>query len=165
MDLLDRLLAHDSWTTRLLIRRCHELSDEELDRTVDIGHRTVRETLRHIIFNVDVWTRLMDRQSVSAEQLPNAIAPLAACFEKASVLLARVAHDISARGAWDEEWIDILDSPPAQKTYGSGIAHILTDSMHHRAQLLYMLRRLGIDEVPEGDVFSWEREPTRTSWP
>jgi hypothetical protein len=29
--------------------------------------------------------------------------------------------------------------------------------MHHRAQLLYMLRRLGVADLPEGDVFSWEQ--------
>jgi hypothetical protein len=31
----------------------------------------------------------------------------------------------------------------------------------HRAQLLYMLRQLGLTGLPEGDVLSWEqqREP------
>jgi len=52
----------------------------------------------------------------------------------------------------------VLDTPPAQKTYGSGIAHILTHSMHHRAQLLFMLRQLGIEDLPEGDIFSWEKQ-------
>jgi len=28
--------------------------------------------------------------------------------------------------------------------------------MHHRAQLLYLLRLSGVDSLPEGDVFSWE---------
>jgi uncharacterized damage-inducible protein DinB len=41
--------------------------------------------------------------------------------------------------------------------YGGGIAYVITHSMHHRAQLLYMLRRLGIEGLPEGDVLSWEQ--------
>ena len=41
--------------------------------------------------------------------------------------------------------------------YGGGIAHVITHSMHHRAQPLYMLRRLGIEGLPEGDVLSWEQ--------
>ncbi len=29
-------------------------------------------------------------------------------------------------------------------------------SMHHRAQALYMMKKLGLENLPEGDVFSWE---------
>ena len=51
MDLLDRLLGHDAWTTRQLLLRCRDLTDEQLDREFDIGHRTVRATLLHVIRN------------------------------------------------------------------------------------------------------------------
>jgi len=54
MDLLDRLLGHDAWTTRQLLLRCRDLTDEQLDREFDIGHRTVRATLEHVIRNVEV---------------------------------------------------------------------------------------------------------------
>ncbi len=54
MDLLDRLLGHDAWTTRQLLLRCRNLTDEQLDREFDIGHRTVRATLLHVIRNVEV---------------------------------------------------------------------------------------------------------------
>ncbi|MEO2015569.1 MAG: hypothetical protein ABGZ53_14495 [Fuerstiella sp.] len=30
--------------------------------------------------------------------------------------------------------------------------------MHHRAQVLYMLRRVGVVDLPEGDVLSWESQ-------
>jgi uncharacterized damage-inducible protein DinB len=30
--------------------------------------------------------------------------------------------------------------------------------MHHRAQLLYLLRRLGVRDLPEGDALSWEEQ-------
>jgi len=54
MDLLDRLLGHDAWTTRQLLLCCRGLTDAELDREFDIGHRTVRATLLHIIRNDEV---------------------------------------------------------------------------------------------------------------
>jgi uncharacterized damage-inducible protein DinB len=54
MDLLDRLLGtHDAWTTRQLLGRCRELTDEQLDHEFEIGHRTVRATLLHMIRNVE----------------------------------------------------------------------------------------------------------------
>ncbi len=51
MDLLDRLLGHDSWTTRQLLDLAGTLSDNQLDQEFDIGHRTVRRTFAHIIWN------------------------------------------------------------------------------------------------------------------
>jgi uncharacterized damage-inducible protein DinB len=65
MDLLDRLIGHDAWTTRQLLLRCRPLSDEQLDQEFDIGHRTVRATLTHIIRNVEVWSQLMAGQHVA----------------------------------------------------------------------------------------------------
>ena len=46
MDLLDRLLGHDTWTTRELLARCAALTDEQLDTEFDIGHGTIRRTGR-----------------------------------------------------------------------------------------------------------------------
>jgi uncharacterized damage-inducible protein DinB len=136
MDLLDRLLGHDAWTTQQLLLRCRALTDEQLDREFDIGHRTVRSTLQHIVANIEIWTRL----------------------NRGASGLASLARAVSERNAWDERWLDVLENPPVEKTYGAGIAHIITHSMHHRAQVLYMLRGLGLEDLPEGDVLTWERQ-------
>ena len=44
MDLLDRLLGHDAWTTRQLLDICSTLSDEQLDREFDLGHSATGNT-------------------------------------------------------------------------------------------------------------------------
>ena len=67
MDLLDRLLAHDAWTTRQLLLRSRDLTDAQLDRPFDIGHETLRRTFVHIIGNMEVWTDLL--------QTPGALRP------------------------------------------------------------------------------------------
>lgn len=158
MNLLDRLLGHDAWTTRRLLECCAGLDDEQLDREFDIGPRTVRATLAHVIRNMEAWTDLMRGVPVRAgggTSLPE----LTARLDAAGADLAAVARDVAARGAWDEEWTDVLDDPPTRKTFGGAIAHVITHSMHHRAQALYMLRRLGVAGLPEGDVLSWENRP------
>lgn len=48
MDLLDRLLGHDAWTTHQLLRRAESLNEEQLDQDFDIGHRTVRAILNAV---------------------------------------------------------------------------------------------------------------------
>jgi len=155
VDLLDRLLAHDAWTTRLLLLRCQDLGAAQLDREFDIGPRSVRATLAHVVRNVEVWTDLMAGRPVRASG-GDSVAELIVRLDRASADLAETARDVARRGAWDERWIDVLDDPPTEKTYGGAIAHVVTHGMHHRAQVLYMLRRLGLTELPEGDVLSWE---------
>lgn len=155
MDLLDRLLGHDAWTTRQLLEICAKLSDEQLDREFDIGHRSLRATLHHIIRNMEIWSALMAAEPIEP-QADQSIAGLTQRLTVAATRLEMIGKQVAAEHAWDNVWIDVLDDPPREKTFGTALAHILTHSMHHRAQLLYLLRLTGVEELPEGDVFSWE---------
>src|SRR4029453_2649924 len=114
MDLLDRLLGHDSWTTRQLLLRCQGLANGQLDQEFDIGHRTVRATLLHIIRNVEVWSDLMSGQPVRADQGPGgrSVSALTVRLNLAAADLARVARVVARRDGWDEKWVDHLDKPP-----------------------------------------------------
>jgi uncharacterized damage-inducible protein DinB len=160
MDLLDRLLGHDAWTTRELLLRCRDLTDEQLDRDFDIGHRTVRATFGHVIRNMEGWSDLIAGRpprldpALSTASVPTLLARL----DLAAADLANAARPIAARNGWDEKWLDPFSNPPTERTYGGAIAHVITHSMHHRAQLLYLLRRLGVEDLPEGDVLSWEHQ-------
>ena len=161
MDLLDRLLGHDAWTTHQLISRCRELPDEDLDRAFDIGHRTIRATLEHIIFNMEAWSALMAGVEVSRPRRrteEQSLEHFGRRLDVAAARLADVARGVSARHAWDERWLDVLDQAPTEKSYGGAIAHVITHSMHHRAQLLYMMKQLGLKNLPEGDALSWETQ-------
>lgn len=155
MDLLDRLLGHDTWTTRQLLLLCRRLTDEQLDREFDIAHRTVRATFVHIIYNLEAWSDCMAGQPIRAEQ-GQSVSELIARLDRAANDFAVLSKEIADRDAWNEQWVDPLDG--RERTYGGTIAHVITHSMHHRAQLLYMLRLLGVEGLPEGDVLSWERQ-------
>lgn len=155
MDLLDRLLGHDAWTTRQLLLLCRPLTDEQLDREFDIGHRSLRATFGHIIRNVEWWSDQMagrPRRDQGGESVDEFIARL----DTAADDLASVARSVAERAAWDELWVDPEESPTIERTFGGTIAHVVTHSMHHRAQVLYLLRQLGVKDTPEGDVLSWE---------
>ena len=162
MDLLDRLLGHDEWTTHRLLTLAGTLDDELLDVDFDMGHRTVRATASHIIRNLEVWSDLMAGRPVrpkpGSDGEDRTIASLIARHDRAAADLATLARGVADRGGWDERWLDTLDDPPAEKTLGGAIAHVLTHSMHHRAQLIHMLRRLGAKDMPEGDVLGWEQQ-------
>jgi uncharacterized damage-inducible protein DinB len=167
MDILDRLLGHDAWTTRQLLLRCQGLTDAQLDREFDIGHRSVRATLLHVVRNMEVWTDLIAGRPVRPDEGAGppgrSVSGLLRRLEGVAGELAAVATRIAREGRLDERWVDALDEPPARKSYGGAIAHVLTHGMHHRAQLLYLLRRLGVRDLIEGDVLSWEAQLQRDS--
>jgi uncharacterized damage-inducible protein DinB len=159
VDLLDRLLGHDAWMTEQLLLRCEELEVSDRYRQVDAGHGSVHATLVHMIGNVRVWTDLMngtpvERTGSSWDGLT--IKELQRRHRTASFDFAILARKIRDEGKYDERWLDVLDDPPAAKTYGGAIGHVLTHNMHHRAELLHMLSRLGCPDLPEGDLLSWE---------
>ena len=159
MDLLDRLLAHDAWTTGRLLDCSRGLDPAALDQRMDLGPGSIRATLVHVIRNMEVWTDLMADRPLR-EAGSDDLEALASRLERAAADLASLARDVGARDAWDETWLDRLDDPPREKTYGGAIGHVLTHSMHHRAQLIHMLKRAGAQDVPEGDLLSWERTTT-----
>jgi len=166
MDILDRLLGHDAWTSRQLLLRCQELSEEQLDQPFDAGVGSVRRTLQHTIGNVEVWTALMAGGPLPERGRPNApppsVAMLLARHDAATAAFRSLAERLAAEGRLDDLWVDRLDDPPREKTYGGAIAHVLTHNHFHRAELLHMLARLGLIDLPEGDVLSWEQR-TRTT--
>ncbi len=158
MDLLDRLLGHDAWTTRQLLLRCRDLSDEQIHRRFDVGHESVHATLVHVVGNVRIWTDLMAGTPRTVDRswrgLP--VDELIARHHAAAADFATLDRRIRDEGRLDEEWTDTLDDPPTAKSYGGAIAHVLTHDMHHRGELLHMLHRLGLPDLPEGDVLTWE---------
>ena len=158
MDLLDRLLGHDAWATRQFLDVAATFSDEQLDQPFDIGHRTVRRTFEHILWNIECWTDLMSGRTVRPRPPANqSIASLSQRHEAASRELFQLARQIANHGRLDDAFLDTLDDPPTEKMFDGAIVHLATHGMHHRAQLLYMLRRLGVQNQPEGDALTWER--------
>src|SRR5688572_14417163 len=104
MDLLDRLLGHDAWTTRQLAVRCQQLSDAELDRAFDIGHRSIRATLRHIVVNMEIWSVMMAGEALPDPGTAVGSLPVQVWIDRLDVAAARlatVARDIAVRDAWD----------------------------------------------------------------
>ncbi len=157
MDLLDRLLGHDSWTTRRFLEIATSLSDEQVDHDFDIGHRTVRRTFEHLIWNIECWTDLMKGDSVRGRaSFGQSISTLIERFEFASSQFIDFAREAKAHDRLNDLFVDTLDAPPQQKSIGTTIVHVATHGMHHRAQLKIMMRRLGVEHLPEGDAFGWE---------
>lgn len=158
MDLLDRFLGHNAWTTGRLIEQSRGLTDAQLDQEFDIGLRTVRATIDHIIESIEWWTDLMNGAPVRTfEDLGEesmALDGLAKRLEIVAAQFAEVARQQQAQGRLDEHWQG-RDDQPKSYSYGTTIVHVITHSGHHRAQLMYMLKSLGVPDVIMAHALSW----------
>ncbi len=160
MDLLDRLLGHDLWSTRQLMLQSKPLSNAQLDQAFDVDSRSLRECYVHIVQVIEIWNDLLyerlPRGSDLLKSKPRTLDGLIVRLEEAGGELAQIARKIANENLWDDTFMDVLDDPPRKKTFGGTIAHVITHSMHHRAQAMYMMERLGIKDHIEGDVLGWE---------
>jgi uncharacterized damage-inducible protein DinB len=155
MDILDRLLAHDTWTTRQLLVVCQSLPDELLDKEFEIDHKSLRETFIHMIDNLEVWTDLLYERPVqdkSGKSIPELLERLNA----ASREFSKLAHKVSRENRFDDFFLDTLDTPPQLKSFGGTIGHVITHNMHHRAHIMFLMEKVGLKDHIEGDLLSWE---------
>jgi uncharacterized damage-inducible protein DinB len=153
MTILDRLLGHDAWTTRQLLLRCRELNDEQMHRRFDIGDRTLFDTFVHLIecmeIHIDRMRGRAERVLAETDSIDGWLTRQSAAAKELAQLTTRVERECTA----DEMW---GDGDGGRMSLGGGIAHLLTHSMHHRAQILYILDQLGVPDVIEGDALGWE---------
>ena len=156
MDLLDRLIEHDDWTTRKVLARCAELSEDQLDQTFPFEHGSVRATLEHMLGNIEIWTELMGDRPLSEAGSDTSLPALETRFDAAYAAFGALARRVRDDGRLNALWTDRLDKPPRQKTYAAAILHVILHDMHHRAQLLLLLDQLGLTNLPEGDLLGWE---------
>ena len=159
MDLLDRMLGHDRWATALFLEKSRDLTDEQLDQPFDIGQGTLRETLDHMIYVVDSWTRQMAGEPTPPprEGRPS-IAELMERHERNSAFFADVARRMQADGRLDETFVDHYDY---SQSIGATIIHVVLHNAQHRAEARHILERLGVEDVWEGDPQEWEHTTGR----
>ena len=148
MDLLDRLLEHDRWATDQLLGLSRGLTDVQLDQEFDIGHRTLRATFEHMIPNVAFWTALMAGQPVDAESDDRSLAALIDSHERSYGTFATFARQLRDERRLDDTFIDHY---AVRKSFGGTILQVVLHNEEHRSEVLHILQRLGLPNVPEVD--------------
>jgi uncharacterized damage-inducible protein DinB len=169
MTILDRLLGHDAWTTRQLLLRCRELSVEQISRKFDIGDRSLGGTFEHLIACMESHTDLIMGRKTREHFLETKSLRDDETVEGMLTRLTIVAKDFAAFAAKVEREgraDDVCTNPDNGNTRSLGgvIAHIITHSMHHRAQILYIMEQLGVRNVLEGDALGWESQARGWGW-
>ncbi len=153
MDLLDRLLGHDHWATTQLFGVARGLTDAQLDQPFDVGHRTLRDTFEHMIVNVEIWTAGMAGRRPDLEREDRSLTKLIDQFERVSADFAALARRIQDEGRFDDTYPDHFGE---QMGFGGAILHVILHNEGHRVEILHILQRMDVPELPEIDHGLWD---------
>lgn len=149
------LLSFDFWATNALLDACENLTNDQLDREFPMGLGTVRKSLTHIIGATRGWTDVLTRTDPPRPRLEHdsahSIADLRALHAESSAEFARGAKE----GSHDDILSRTRDGKQYHFTRGGILTHVTTHSVHHRAQVINMLRHLGVDPLPQSSVMQW----------
>ena len=138
-----------------------ELSNDQLDQGFDMGRGTLRKTLIHILAGEHVWL-LRWKGQADAPWLD----------EDAAMPVADIARDLRQTSVDRTAFLESIDDGDLNRTMryldtvagyftailGDMIVQGLVHSIHHRAQAVNMLRRVGV-EPPEIDYMTAVRTP------
>lgn len=150
MDVLDRLIEHDRWATTQLFTLSQTLTSEQQRQEFDIGHKSINETFQHMNVNIEWWTSaMMGKEPEFDRNVPS----LSIWYERAYATFSTFARQIRDEQRFDDTFTDPSGEP---MTYGGAILHVILHNEGHRSELLHMLQRLGVPDLPELDHALWD---------
>ena len=134
------LLDFDAWANERLFDACQPLDDEALDREFEMGLGSIRKSLIHDLGAMVGWTGVLneveDPFADMKDETAHSIEELRAAQSSASIAFQAAVLD----GRFDDTMSRERDGKEFVFTRGGICAHVMTHSMHHRAQCINMLR-------------------------
>lgn len=146
-DPLDVLLKHNAWATRVLLEYCRTLTHEQFHQRFEMGPGSLHNTLTHIIGTMRGWTDLLASREVRLrlEEQQRSIDELVTMLDSFDEELQAAAMAHPADEVLEGEFMQ----RPYRFTRGAILTHVTTHGMHHRAQVINMLRQLSAADVPD----------------
>lgn len=164
MELLTKMVEHHVWLTGEMIRVAGRLTDEQLDRPIELDvdddRQSIRSLLSRLVGQMGMWNAALATRDYdwSVEEHE----PLDAMRERLAVegptYLSHV-RDVVAGNRLDETFVDALCEPAEVFTHGGMIAHVLTFAAHRRTLVALALARHGVDDLGWGDPMLWVAHP------
>ncbi len=161
LDRFRAFLRYSEGANDQLVRASAGLSNDKLDQPFDMGRGSLRKTLLHLWAGESVWLARWKGQTETPwpdEEQKAGVPNIDERFRH--VYSERAAFMATLKDADFERVVTYRDSKGSlyKATRGDMIMQGIVHSIHHRAQAVNMLRRLGA-EAPEVDYMYWVRKP------
>lgn len=159
MDLLDQLLEHDRWATTQMLESSRGLTDAQLDQEFDIGLRSLRATYDHVFFNIEFWTRVAKGEPTDGiERDKQSIAVLIERHNDTYDSFTTFVRRMRDEDRHDDTFVDHFGG---NMTFGGMAMHLVLHNAEHRSEILHMLNRLDVPDLPEIDHALWDQAVRR----
>ncbi len=144
ISILEDLYRHNRWATDKVLALCDGLTDEQLDRPLDLGFGSLRNTLFHMQFSEEIWLERWTGKPWRAFSYSAGGLPLA----EIAARMARVEQDRQAY--FERERVDGMSrtcdfQDSKQNPYSNRLSdlalHVANHGIHHRAQALHYLKQ------------------------
>jgi uncharacterized damage-inducible protein DinB len=151
-DTLTTFFKHHLWANMVLLERCAQLTDEQLDTTVVGTYGTIRDTLQHITrAEQGYFNRVSTGQPlIRPDNEPQmTLAEITESLQKTGTGFIELAAKIPADDTVQMKWQDgkMYDVPKSII-----INQALYHGIEHRAQIMVIMTQVGV-EPP--DLQSW----------
>ena len=151
LDTLTMIFSHHLWANLLLLDRCGELTDEQLDTSVPGTYGTIRDTLHHIVRSEQSYFSRIStgKRHPFPEKLPQMkITELKETAQKTGSGLINWATKVQAEDKVTIDW----DGTPRDVPKTIILTQVINHATEHRSQVMTIMTQLGI-EPP--DLQSW----------
>ncbi|MEQ8317903.1 MAG: DinB family protein [Phycisphaerales bacterium] len=153
-DAIGILLAHCRSADIEILNAMRGLTPEQLDRQFEMGLGSIRATYEHDLGALRGWADVYanrPRRAWLPDEGPYTMDQLGA--------LTTELHDDWAEIAGKFPLDEVIERPRGDSvrrfTRAHILVHVTTHSMHHRAQMINMLRHVGVADLPTGSVMHW----------
>lgn len=156
MDLVTRMLEHNVWLIDEMLRRAQQLSDEVLDKPIELSvasvdsEPTLRSLLSRLVGQLEMWNAAIAGREYTWPEGAPSVMELRTRLAVAPEFIAQI-RDIAAQGRLDESVLCPGDQAEVY-TYGGVVAHVLTYAAHRRILAAGALNDAGFTELDEDPV-------------
>ena len=179
VDLIHRLHKHRAWVNENLLAAASALNEEQLRREFQIGQGSIWKSLLHLYAAEFVWLEALlgnDAPLVQGD-LPGRI-PGNQMGEGGIASLDELRQEWAGlQRRWDSYLADLsaqsLDEPVFKFAFSTGkrvatrrsdvLLHVCTHAQYTTAQVVNMLRQVGVDKLPETMLISLARREANES--
>jgi uncharacterized damage-inducible protein DinB len=164
-QILRVLFDTDRWAMRQLLAECQRLSQEQFERELVLGAESLERTVTHMVstlfYFADRLERRPARPRLERAGQRHSAAELSNLYERgadeldAAVTSALARHALSHTLNWtdsDEGEIAAED----QVSYAVALAQMVDHAIHHRTQVMDMLKLLGVERPMPWHPFDWD---------
>jgi len=165
MDLIVRMVEHHVWLVGEMLDRATKLTDEQLDKQIDISvddvdeNPTLRWLLSRLVGQMNMWNNVIhDKDYDFSIEEHESVGSMKQRYATVGPDFLAEVRGVAAGGRLDDTFVDAHCTPVEIYTYGGMIAHVLNFAAFRRTLVLGAFASAGITDLGYGDPRKWVAE-------